>query len=1044
MALEVVGGAYLSASLQVLFADIHSIIDFFRRKKVDKELLRQLRNKLLLANGVLDDAERQQITKPDVREWLEQLKDAIQKAEDLVDDIKIEADRQMRSRVRNFFSSRFAVKDVELRIQNIIKSVGDIVEDMSRLGLTEGVQTSIPFQIQRSSLNILAKESNVYGRAAEKHTIIKFLLSDGGHKLSVMPIIVSDESKCDVFTLTKAIYEKVTNSTCTYVKETFLLQHKLKEALQGKKFLFILDDVWNVDHEIWDGLQTPFESAANGSKIIVTTRLPEVAKVLVTVDSKTLDLQLLSEADCWLLFSKHAFNNVEPSSYPHLVEIGKKIVEKCGGNPLAVKSLGCLLHSQLDSKEWENVLVNDIWELKQGEGGVLPALWLSYYHFPRHLKRCFAYCSIIPKDFYFPKERLILLWMAQGLLQPENNRMLEEVGEKYFEDLASRSFFLVGGNTFTMHDLVNDLAKYVSGESCLRLDDNCSGNLTRKTRHISLMNYKTSDIRKKLEDLSKNTGLRTLFLLKDCRHLVKLLRSMQYLRVLSFGLHGDFEGQMKLLKSVGRLKHLRYLDLSCNEGMKEIPESIGKLWNLQTLLLRFCKNLHQLPESIVNLKHLRYLDLSDTRIEKIPEIFGNLHELRTLNLSWTRIKKIPDILGNLHELRTLDLPRTRIKKIPDILGNLHELRTLNLSETRIKKIPDTLGNLHELRTLDLNSTRLEKIPDTLGNLHELCTLDLSRTRIRYLIYWLPTNITMLTNLCDLDSFRMSLKEMPLNISNLKNLQRLPEFVVGKSGGIEELGELTNLHGDLRIRSLETVEEVGVGVELKHKNHITHLELEWNDDSLMSHIIKRERVLTFENMGEWKEWSLVGGAFPILERLELRRCPKLKGAGFPDYLPSLNVIDNDYRLSNLKSLEIIECDKLFALGNKWNLGMFTSLRSLIIRDVDMNEVDSFPEKEGQLPTTLTSIELISLRGLKSLNGTALRHLTSLRELDIDNCQQLLCLPEEGLPTSIFLLNIDGCPLLEPRCQRGIGQDWDKIHHILLKKELRKKKYPKNYE
>ncbi|KAF3441370.1 hypothetical protein FNV43_RR15284 [Rhamnella rubrinervis] len=277
MVLEAVGGALLSACLEVLFGDIYSIADFVRRNKVDGELLNQLENKLLVANGVLDDADdRQQITKPEVREWLEQLKDVIQKAEDLVDDIKIEADRQMGSWVRNFFSSRFAVKDVERRIQNIIKSVDDVVEDMNRFGLTEGVQTSIPFQIQRSSLNILAKESDVYGRDSEMKTIINFLKSDSGHKFSVMPIVgmggigkttlaqlvfrdvndgkvvmekpfvikawitVADESKSDVFTSTKAIYEAANGPLDNTIKETFQVQLKLKEALQGKNsYLFL-------------------------------------------------------------------------------------------------------------------------------------------------------------------------------------------------------------------------------------------------------------------------------------------------------------------------------------------------------------------------------------------------------------------------------------------------------------------------------------------------------------------------------------------------------------------------------------------------------------------------------------------------------------------------------------------------------------------------------------------------------------------------------------------------------------------------------------
>ncbi|KAF3441376.1 hypothetical protein FNV43_RR15290 [Rhamnella rubrinervis] len=1234
MALEVVGGALLSASLEVLFPHIDSIVDFVRRKKVNEELLRQLRNKLLLANGVLDDAERQQITKPDVREWLELLKDAIQKAEDLVDDIKIEADRQrgsrvckffssrfavkdvgrriqniiksvddivedmnrlglregvrqMGSRVRKFFSSRFSVKDVERRIQNIIKSVDDIVEDMNRLGLREGVKTSIPFHIQRSCLNILAKKSDVLGRDAEKETIFKFLNSDSGHKFSVMPIVgmggigkttlaqlvytdvidgalvlekpfdintwitVADESKSDAFTLTKAIYEAVNGPLDNTIKETFQVQLKLKKALQGKKFLFILDDVWNVDYQTWNDLQTPFESAANGSKIIVTTRLPNIAKDLATVDSEVLYLESLAEADCWLLFSKHAFNNVEPSSYPHLVKIGKKIVEKCGGNPLAVRSLACLLHSQLDPKKWENVLVNDIWELDQGQGGILPALWLSYYYLPRRLKRCFAYCSIIPKDYSFGKERLIVLWMAEGLLQPTNNMMLEEVGEEYFEDLTSRSFFLEddGGRRFPMHDLVNDLAKFVSGESCLRLDGNCSENLTRKTRHISCMLYHQTPhyLNAKLEDLSENKLLRTLLVLDNWKQLAtqhvinpEQLGSMKYLRVLSASqLFFYFGGYVKLFKSIGRLKNLRYLNMSCDGRIKEIPDSICKLCNLQTLLLMSCSSLHTLPESIGNLKHLRYLNLSCTPIEKIPDTLCNLYELRTLNLSSTRIEKIPDALTELHELRALDLSGTGIEKIPDSLGNLHKLRTLSLAHCE-------------------NLTQL------------------------------PTSITMLTNLCNLDIGMSGLREMPPKISNLKNLRSLPEFVVGKSGGlrIEELGKLTNLHGGLCIRSLENVEEVEDVSEanLKNKNNITKLILGWTVGIDVSHNKAREvldrlqphtniekldvenyggssfpdwighhsfssikklvldgckncsrlprlgelpslevlwiqgfdmveridnefylndssssspscvteppfkslKELRFENMGEWKEWSLVDGAFPNLKELQLIGCPKLKGEGFPDYLPSMEELligDNHHVVaslprcqypslsllriinchgmksfpqgrfpqgtihtitiwgcndlaslseegwpcSSLKSLEIIDCNKLFAHNNNWNLGMLTSLTSLTISYMNMEGMDSFPKEEGQLPTTLTSLKLEGLINLKSLNGTALRHLTSLQTLSISKCE-LQCLPEERLPTSLSELDISRCSLLKPRCKRGKGQDWDKIHHI----------------
>ncbi|KAF3441327.1 hypothetical protein FNV43_RR15241 [Rhamnella rubrinervis] len=1138
MALEVVGGALISASLHALFADIHVIFDFVRRNKVDEEQFRRLENKLLLANGVLDDAEKQQIAKPDVREWLQKLRDAILNAEDLVDDIKTEADRQMGFGLRKFFSSRFAVKDVEHRIVTIINSVDGIVDDMKRLGLRKGVQT-ITFQIQRSSLNILAKESEVYGRAHEKEAIIRFLLSDSGsgRTFSVMPIVgmggigkttlaqlvfrdvnddkvvmekpflikawitVADESKSDVFTITKAIYEAVNGPLDNTIKETFQVQLKLKDAMEGKKFLLVLDDVWNVDYQTWNDLQIPFESAANGSKIIVTTRLQKIAEVLVTVDSTELHLRLLSEADCWLLFSKHAFNNVEPSSYPHLEVIGRKIVKKCEGNPLAVKSLACLLHAQLDPKKWENVLVNDIWELDQGEGDILPALWLSYSYLPRNLKRCFAYCSIIPKDCIFHKDRLIFLWMAEGLLQTQNNMMLEEVGEKYFEDLTSRSFFHLekGGTKFTMHDLVNDLAKFVSRESCLSLSDNCSGNLTRRTRHISCKDYETSDFSKKLEDLSKNTVLRTLLVLdgswggvekKQYRISPDELRSMRYLRVLSVPQNrSTLEGLTKLLKSIGSLKLLRYLDLSHDVGISEIPDTICELNNLQMLRLEGCENLHKLPESIGNLKHLRCLNLSHTPIEKIPETVCKLHELRELSL--------------------------------------------------------------------LNCEKLTQ---------------------------LPTNITMLTNLRKLDTFGTSLKEMPPEISNLKNLQTLSEFVVGKSKSTKELGKFPNLHGFFCIRGLEDVEEVEdvSKANLKNKNNISMLTLVWTDGIDVSHdkaqevlgrlephtnieklqvenyggmsfpdwighrsfsCIKHvvldgckncsrlprlgelpslevlwikgfdmvERIndefylndstsssspscvteppfkslnkLRFDNMREWKEWSLVDRAFPNLKELEFGYCPKLKGAC--TYLPSLqhlvisthqplaslsrcqypslwflevydcpgmksfpqgrlpstikriqirecddleSLTEEGWPCSSLQSLHFLECYNLFAhRSKKRNLGMLISLTTLQINYVNMEGVDSFPE-EGQLPTTLTSLYLSRLDNLQSLNGTALRHLTSLQKLCIRFCEELQYLP--WLPTSVSELNIYECSLLEPRCQRGIGQDWNKIQHITL--------------
>ncbi|XP_075636978.1 putative disease resistance protein RGA1 [Castanea sativa] len=139
----------------------------------------------------------------------------------------------------------------------------------------------------------------------------------------------------------------------------------------------------------------------------------------------TYNLKGLPEEDCMYLFVKLAFKVGHENQYPNLLYIGREIVKKCKGVPLAVSTLAGLLYSKVDEHEWISVRDNEIWLLEQKEGDILPALKISYNQLPFHLKQCFAYCSLFPKDYGFTNIDLIQFWMAHGVLQSPKDENVE-------------------------------------------------------------------------------------------------------------------------------------------------------------------------------------------------------------------------------------------------------------------------------------------------------------------------------------------------------------------------------------------------------------------------------------------------------------------------------------------------------------------------------------------------------------------------------------------------------------------------------------------
>ncbi|XP_031277100.1 putative disease resistance RPP13-like protein 1 [Pistacia vera] len=269
---------------------------------------------------------------------------------------------------------------------------------------------------------------------------------------------VSVSEDFDIINITETILCSIGAETGN-INDLNLLQVKLKQKLSEVKYLLVLDDIWNENPNYWATLSQPFEAGLRGSKIIVTTRNRGVSSMVGTLPAH--QLKELSNEACLCIFTQHSLGRTDFNMHPHLKEIGEKIVKRCDGLPLAAKSLGGLLHGKYDINEWENVLNSKMWALPEEKCDIIPALKVSYYYLSSHLKRCFAYCSLFPKGYEFEMENIILLWMAEGLLQPENNvKKMEELGRDYFCELKSRSFFEESKSSrsvFVMHDLIHDL-----------------------------------------------------------------------------------------------------------------------------------------------------------------------------------------------------------------------------------------------------------------------------------------------------------------------------------------------------------------------------------------------------------------------------------------------------------------------------------------------------------------------------------------------------------------------------------------------------------
>ncbi|XP_027913439.1 putative disease resistance protein RGA3 [Vigna unguiculata] len=1056
--------------------------------------IQKLSSNLTAIRAVLRDAEKKQITSHAVKDWLQKLTDAAYVLDDILDECSIHSTKMHSVDGRTSCLSRLHPKDIHFRF-HIGKRIKDITERFHdihterltfelRVDLTK--KQAVDDDGWRETSSVIT-EPILYGRDGDRAKIVKFFLEDasssdeltisaivgmgGLGKTTLAKEVFHDDGISKHFDLkiwicvsddfkVKEILQSIIECTLgpnQNVDNLEARRKKVEEALQSKRYLLVLDDVWNDNREKWTELKGMLESArgAKGATVLVTTRLQEVVSVMGTHYSYP--LKALSEDDSWSLFKQYAFGP-NTQERKELTVIGEEIVRKCVGSPLAIKTLGSCLRDENEVTQWKNVKESEIWDIREEsnsitgeENSIMRALKLSYSNLEPYMRRCFSLCAIYPKDFEIEKEELTYLWMANGFIRCERNVEVEDIGNKVWKKLYSRSFFQEAKydkfgmiTTFKMHDLFHDLAQSIMGEECVVVTKKW---LTPSSRvhYLKLEDY---DMSVDASSFKKPESLRTLFYFS---HVGLMLSNHCYLRALST--------RFTMLSSLKNLAHLRYLSLSGFGGMHvSLNNSICELTKLQILKLTHWDKLYGLPKNLTQLQDLRHIVICEcpSIVEMSPNT-SKLRHLKTLSLF---------VVGSkagygLAELHSLKLGGTlRIKGLENV-ANEWDAKQANLMSKK------ELNHLHLSWDGNANSegsnVNVERVLEALEPPSTLKSFKIKGYQGRHVSSWMRSRVALRDLVevkfldCDYCEELPPFGKLPhlkrLVVSGMKNVKWIDgetydgveekAFPSLEKLSVENLPNLERLLRDEGVDMLPRLSQLIIdGVSnfkfprLPFVEEVYYANMIDEVGFFMEGVVGNTPCLKTLNISSIKGVTTLPdqvGMVDALEVLEIKLWYDLEY--FPEHvlegLTSLRILrirgceklkslsEGVRHLTCLQRLRICCCPELVALPN--NMSQLTALQHVSIANC------------STLPNGLQRVPSLRSLYISDCKSTSLPDwlgdMTSLQKLDIWDCKELRSLPSSiQRLTNLSSLSIYNCSHLEKRCKRETGEDWQYINHI----------------
>ncbi|WVZ53682.1 hypothetical protein U9M48_004587 [Paspalum notatum var. saurae] len=927
--------------------------------------------------------------------WVIKLKDVAYDIDDLLQEVQLEAEKHKMERdgddknaIAGCFCAKpktFAfrykmarkIKAIKVRFAAVVKQISDINTVGSALPVDQPARSKNQI-IGEISLLGNVQESKIPRRDQEKDAIISKLAecNDGENTMVISIVGLGGSGKTtlakhichdvkvkehfkdgifwvhvsrefDVPKLICKLFETVVGENSDRHPQQHIVG-QISENLSNKKFLLVLDDAWHEHRDDWEQFTVHLECGAPGTRILLTTRDEKVAEAVKSRDN-IFRLKFLLESESWRLFL-NVSGWAEQDMSSDYIQVGKEIIKRCGGVPLAIKTLGAVLHDKKQISTWRAIRDNNLWNVGSINDRVFASLKLSYIHLADELKQCFTFCSIFPKGYRIHRDCLIGQWIAHGFINAMDGELLEDIGRDYFDSLVKVSFLQDHyeswnrNQEYMMHDLIHDLTiQILDVELVTRLPINTTGNFTNGFRYLSLTSCT------EMIDKGSFNKVRALYISVCKPSFDTSVKNSCCMRSVVL----DYETNTPTWLFILNFEYLGYLEVH-NLSCTEVPEAISRCWNLQSLHFVSCKGFAALPESVGKLRKLRTLELHwITDLESLPQSIGDCQVLQSLQLySCTKLREIPITLYKLGRLCALDVVRCQsLQPLPssDITGEFKQLRTINFNDcTCFEDLPSTFF-CYTLCTLNLSKTKVTMLPQWVTSIGTLECIELEDCEE---LVELPKGIVNLKRLVVLNIAGCSkLCCLPSGLGQLTRLRKLGLFVVGcgaDDARISELENLDKISGTLEIKNLKYVMRNACDAEkacLKRKDGIRDLVLNWSlsdtEEELVSDMDHDWGVLNaLEPPSQIEYLTIRGYRGPLLPQWMMRQDDSSYGEGI---VPKQTMAS---RFLCLKGLTLAKFPNLMHMRGLAELPL-----------LDQLELEELPNLEELWTTTTGGVEIM---------------------------------------------------------------------------------------